>query len=267
MLQQLTIKHGFLISIILLAGCSSQEKADPVVVIDGEPESISIDIAAIEDAVPRYEPWSASVNPASYVVLGKEYRVLRTNKGFKQQGIASWYGTKFHQKKTATGEMYDMFKMTAAHKTLPIPSYVQVTNIDNQRSVIVRVNDRGPFHEHRIIDLSYAVAVKLGLDKSGTGFVDVLAVQPGDVKVATNSVISKKIYYQIGAFSVLDNATLLQEKVVALQLTKNRIVSSVAPEGSLLKLQIGPISSVAEADDISLKLKKVGIVSGHYISE
>ena len=265
--QQLMIKPGFLICITILAGCSSQEKVEPVVVIDGKPEFISIDIASIEDAVPRYEPWSASVNPESYVVLGKEYRVLRSNKGFKQQGIASWYGTKFHQKKTATGETYDMFKMTAAHKTLPIPSYVQVTNIDNQRSVIVRVNDRGPFHEHRIIDLSYAVAVKLGLDKSGTGFVDVLAVQPGDVKVATNSVIAKKIYYQIGAFSVLENATLLQEKVVAVQLTKNRIVSSGAPEGTLFKVQIGPISSVAEADDISLKLQKVGIVSGHYISE
>ena len=260
-------KLGFLIYIVLLVGCSSREKAEPVVIIDGEPETIPIDTASIEDAIPQYEPWSASVNPESYVVLGKEYRVLPSNKGFTQQGIATWYGTKFHQKKTATGETYDMFKMTAAHKTLPIPSYVQVTNLDNQRSVIVKVNDRGPFHEHRIIDLSYIAAVKLGLDKVGTGFVDVLAVQPGDVKVATNSVIAKKIYYQIGAFAVLENAILLQEKVAAVQLTKNRIVSGVAPESSLFKLQIGPISSVAEADDITLKLKNIGIESGHYISE
>ena len=236
MLPQQIIKLGFLICLILLVGCSSREKAEPVaVIIDGRPETIPVDIASIEDAVPQYEPWSASVNPESYVVLGKVYRVLPSNKGFKQQGIASWYGTKFHQKRTATGETYDMFKMTAAHKTLPIPSYVQVTNIDNQRSVIVRVNDRGPFHEHRVIDLSYAAAVKLGLDKSGTGFVDVLAVQPGDVKVTTNSAVAKKIYYQIGAFSVLENAILLQEKVVAVQLTKNRIVTSEAVEGSLFK--------------------------------
>ena len=268
MLPQQIIKLGFLICLILLVGCSSREKAEPVaVIIDGRPETIPVDITSIEDAVPQYEPWSASVNPESYVVLGKVYRVLPSNKGFKQQGIASWYGTKFHQKRTATGETYDMFKMTAAHKTLPIPSYVQVTNIDNQRSVIVRVNDRGPFHEHRVIDLSYAAAVKLGLDKSGTGFVDVLAVQPGDVKVTTNSAVAKKIYYQIGAFSVLENAILLQEKVVAVQLTKNRIVTSEAAEGSLFKLQVGPITSVSEADDITLKLKKVGIVSGHYISE
>ncbi len=261
------IKLGFLICITLLVGCSSQEKAGPIVVIDGEPESISIDIDSIEDAVPQYDPWLASANPESYMVLGKTYQVLPSNKGFRQQGIASWYGTKFHQKKTAAGETYDMFKMTAAHKTLPIPSYVQVTNLDNQRSVIVRVNDRGPFHEHRVIDLSYVAAVKLGLDKAGTGFVDVLAIQPGDVKVATDSVVAKKVYYQIGAFSVQENATLLQEKLVAAQLTKNRIVSSATSENSLYKLQIGPIFSVAEADDITLKLKKIGIVSGHYISE
>ena len=260
-------KFSLLVCLVLFAGCSEQEKREAIVINDGRPEQVSVDIATITDAVPQYEPWSPSVNPESYVVLGKTYKVLPSNKGFKQQGIASWYGTKFHQKKTATGETYDMFKMTAAHKTLPIPSYVQVTNLDNQRSVILKVNDRGPFHEHRVIDLSYAAAVKLGIEKAGTGFVEVLAIQPGDAKVAPDSVLAKKIYYQIGAFSVLENATLLQEKVTAVQLTKNRIVSSVALESSLFKVQIGPISSVAEADDISRKLKKIGIESGHYISE
>lgn len=260
-------KFLLLACLVLLTGCSGQDKREPVVINEGRPEQVSIDIETVADAVPQYEPWSASVNPESYRVLGKTYKVLSTNKGFKQQGIASWYGTKFHQKKTATGETYDMFKMTAAHKTLPIPSYVQVTNLDNQRSVILKVNDRGPFHEHRVIDLSYAAAVKLGLDKLGTGFVEVLAVQPGDAKVAPDSVLAKKIYYQIGAFSVLENATLLQEKIIAVQLIENRIVSSGTAESPLFKLQIGPISSVAEADDISLKLKQIGIESGHYISE
>jgi len=260
-------KFLLLACLVLLAGCSGQDKRESVVINDGRPEQVPIDIETIADAVPQYEPWSASVNPESYRVLGKTYKVLSTNKSFKQQGIASWYGTKFHQKKTATGETYDMFKMTAAHKTLPIPSYVQVTNLDNQRSVILKVNDRGPFHEHRVIDLSYAAAVKLGLDKLGTGFVEVLAVQPGDAKAAPNSVLAKKIYYQIGAFSVLENAILLQEKVTAVQLTKTRIVSSGTLEGPLFKLQLGPISSVVEADDISLKLKQIGVESGHYISE
>lgn len=260
-------KPGVFLCIILLVGCAKQERVEPVVIIDGEPETITIDIAAIEDAVPQYEPWSASVNPKSYQVLGETYFVLANNNGFKQQGIASWYGTKFHQKKTATGETYDMYKMTAAHKTLPIPSYVQVTNLDNQRSVIVKVNDRGPFHPHRVIDLSYAAAVKLGLDKVGTGFVDIVAVQPGDVKVISKSITAKKVYYQIGAFAVMENAFLLQEKAVSVQLVNNRIVSSETLGIALFKLQIGPISSVAEADEISLKLKEIGIESGHYITE
>lgn len=261
------LKYRLFASFILLAGCAEQQKQEPIVISDGRPDQVSVDIVAIPDAIPQYEPWSPSVNPESYVVLGKTYRVLPSNKGFKQQGIASWYGTKFHQKKTATGETYDMFKMTAAHKTLPIPSYVQVTNLDNQRSVILKVNDRGPFHEHRVIDLSYAAAVKLGIEKAGTGFVEVLAIQPGDAKLALDSVLAKKIYYQVGAFSVLENAALLQEKMIAVQLTKSRIVPSITPERSLFKVQVGPISSVTEADDMTQKLKKIGIEGGHYISE
>ncbi len=257
----------FLSCIVLLVGCAKQEKVAPVVVIDGKPDTVTIDIAAIADAVPQYEPWLDSVNPNNYEVLGKTYQVLVDNKSFKQQGIASWYGTKFHQKKTATGEVYDMFKMTAAHKTLPIPSYVQVTSLDNQRSVIVKVNDRGPFHPHRVIDLSYAAAVKLGIDKAGTGFVDIIAIQPGDVKVTNPSVVLKQVYFQIGAFTHIENAILLQEKLSHAELTKNRIVSSNTPDSALFKLQVGPISSVIEADDISLKLKQMGMENGHYISE
>ena len=252
-------------SLVLLAtwlsACSVAEKTEPVIV-DGSPKNINIDVSVIPDAIPQYEPWSASVNPESYVVLGETYHVLTTNKGYRQQGIASWYGTKFHQRNTATGEAYDMWAMTAAHKTLPIPSYVQVTNLDNQRSIIVRVNDRGPFHAHRIIDLSFAAAAKLGLAKAGTGFVDVVAIQPGDNK-STMAVAAKKIYYQIGAFVTQKNAVLLQERLIAVQLTNNRVVT----ETKLFKVQVGPISSVAEADVISQKLKALGIESGHYISE
>ncbi|TXL16175.1 hypothetical protein BMR05_01285 [Methylococcaceae bacterium HT4] len=113
-----------------LSACSVGEKPESLIV-DGSPENITIDISVIPDAVPQYEPWLASVNPESYEVLGETYHVLSTNKGYRQQGIASWYGTKFHQKNTATGEAYDMWAMTAAHKTLPIPSYVQVTNLDS----------------------------------------------------------------------------------------------------------------------------------------
>lgn len=253
----------------LLSACSTPQKTEPPapVIKDGSPENITIDVSDIPDAVPRYEPWSTSGNPEFYVVLGETYHVLSTNKNYRQQGIASWYGTKFHQKKTATGEVYDMWAMTAAHKTLPIPSYVQVTNLDNQRSIIVRVNDRGPFHAHRIIDLSFAAAARLGLEKAGTGFVDVVAIQPGDVKASTNSEPAKKVYYQVGAFATQENATLLQESLSAVQLTKHRIVTVSELESKLFKVQIGPISSVTEADIINAKLKEIGLESGHYISE
>ena len=259
-------RAGLVILTACLSACSAPEKPEPQI-IDGRPENILIDLSEIPDAVPRYEPWSASVNPESYEVLGETYHVQPSNKGYKQQGIASWYGTKFHQKNTATGEVYDMWAMTAAHKTLPIPSYVRVTNLDNQRSVIVRVNDRGPFHAHRIIDLSFAAAARLDLVKAGTGFVDVVAIQPGDDLADADAASAQKIFYQIGAFATHDNALLLQEKISAVDLSGSRIVADEAADSKLFKLQIGPITSVSEADNISKKLKEIGIHSGHYISE
>ncbi|BCG65084.1 MAG: rare lipoprotein A [Methyloprofundus sp.] len=260
----------FLLPLFLVA-CSSQEKIiieSPVEsIVDGKPENNTVDIAAIPDAVPQYEPWSASVNPESYQVLGKTYHVLPSNIGFKQQGIASWYGTKFHQKKTATGETYDMYAMTAAHKTLPIPSYVRVTNLQNQRQVIVRVNDRGPFHEQRIIDLSYAVAVKLGLDKVGTGFVEVVAVQSGEQVGNTNPATVRQVYMQIGAFGSAENAIKLQQQVADLRLTTSRIVTSKLAGTTFYKVQVGPISSVVEADTASKKLQSIGISQVQFVTD
>jgi len=261
-------KLVLLLSASLLTACSVQEKPEVAIdIADGRPDKVSIDIAAIPDAVPQYEPWSSSVNPKKYTVLGKEYQVLSTNKGYMKQGIASWYGTKFHQHKTATGEDYDMFSMTAAHKTLPIPSYVRVTNLDNQQVVIVRVNDRGPFHEHRIIDLSYAAAVKLGLEKSGTGFVEVVAVQPGEVNSAVPAAQAKHVYLQIGAFGEQKNALTLQQRFAELRLTTSRIVGAQTPERIVYKVQVGPVVSVVEADEIVEKIKNIGIYNSHFISE
>lgn len=260
-------KFILLLSAGLLVACSMQEKSEaPISVVDGRPDQVSVDIAAIPDAVPQYEPWSSSVNPKKYTVLDKEYQVLSTNKGYMKQGIASWYGTKFHQHKTATGEDYDMFSMTAAHKTLPIPSYVRVTNLDNQQTVIVRVNDRGPFHEHRIIDLSYAAAVKLGLEKSGTGFVEVVAVHPGEGN-SVSAAEAKHVYLQIGAFGERKNALTLQQRFAELRLTTSRIVNSQTLERIVYKVQVGPVVSVAEADEIVAKIKNIGIYDSHFISD
>lgn len=254
-------KTALIVLVMYLNACSNSEKIVPMV--DGSPASIAVDISAIADAIPRYEPWPASVNPKSYVVLGKTYQVLPSNKGYRQQGIASWYGTKFHQKKTATGEIYDMWAMSAAHKTLPIPSYVRVTNLHNQRSVVVRVNDRGPFHADRIIDLSFSAATKLDLVKAGTGLVEVVAVQASNNKMQYDVFQANKIYYQVGAFTTQEKAVLLQEKMAVATLLESRVVL----RNKLFKVQLGPIYSVTEANHISVKLKDLGIENGHYIYE
>ena len=137
-----------------------------------------LDVKKIKDAVPRVEPKSRGGNFSPYTVLGKTYTVLDSSKGYKARGDASWYGTKFHGRLTSNGERYNMYAMSAAHKSLPIPTYVRVTNLENRRQIIVRVNDRGPFYPGRIIDLSYAGASKLGMLKNGTAKVEVEALDP-----------------------------------------------------------------------------------------
>ena len=144
---------------------------------DGAPDK-TVDISRIPDAQPRAEPLSKHGNPESYKVDGERYYVLDSSKDYRQTGTASWYGTKFHGQRTSSGEIYDMYAMTAAHKTLPLPTYVKVTNLANRRSVVVKVNDRGPFVDDRIIDLSYVAAKKLGILGNGTAQVEVSAIDP-----------------------------------------------------------------------------------------
>ncbi len=147
---------------------------------DGPPENIPVDLARIPDAVPTDEPFHRG-SQRPYTVFGRTYVPIINNDPFRQTGIASWYGRKFHGQKTATGESYDMFAMSAAHPTLPLPSYARVTNLDNQKSVVVRVNDRGPFLHERIIDLSYAAAQRIGIAGPGSGRVMIERVFPGQV--------------------------------------------------------------------------------------
>ena len=148
-------------------------------VADGGPSS-AIDISGLVEPVPRDEPRARQGNRSPYKVLGKSYHVLDSSKGFRERGLASWYGTKFNGRATSSSELYDICLFTAAHKTLPLPSYVRVTNLDNGRSLVVRVNDRGPFHPGRVMDLSYAAAVRLGVDRTGTARVELESVGPGD---------------------------------------------------------------------------------------
>lgn len=169
------------LSIVLVAACSS-----PYQIKDSAPKKPTrVDRA--EKVIPKVEPKSKYGNPKSYVVFGKRYHTLSSSKGYVEQGIASWYGTKFHGRRTSSGETYDMYAMTAAHKTLPLPTYARVTNKKNGRSIIVRINDRGPFHENRIIDLSYAAATKLGIVTKGTGLVEVRAIDPRASQAASRA--------------------------------------------------------------------------------
>lgn len=154
---------------------------------DGPPDDENIDLAAIPDAVPVDEPPSRYGNPDSYSALGQTYYVMPDAAGFTQTGRASWYGRQFHGRRTSSGEPYNMYKMTAAHKRLPIPSYVRVTNRNNHKQVIVRVNDRGPFHDGRIIDLSYVAARRLGIVARGSAPVEIETVTPATLRADRNA--------------------------------------------------------------------------------
>lgn len=145
---------------------------------DRPPEIPAIDPLTVPDAVPVAEPRAAYGNMSEYEVSGRTYRTLDGSDGYVDEGTASWYGEEFHGRRTSSGEPYDMYAMSAAHRTLPLPTYLEVTNLDTGRSVVVRVNDRGPFHDDRLIDVSYAAAVRLGMIAAGTARVRIRAVGP-----------------------------------------------------------------------------------------
>lgn len=229
------------------------------------------DVSNIPNAIPKDEPRSKYGNPTSYDVLGKRYFTLTSSQGYQEKGIASWYGTKFHGQRTSSGETYDMYAMTAAHKTLPLPSYVEVTNLSNGRKVIVKVNDRGPFHDNRLIDLSYSAAKKLGIICHGTGMVEVRAISSGEepMNVATNvqqkPVIDTQagMYLQVGAFSTSTNAQQFKSKVES-KIGDEVIVTS---DGKLYRVRIGPLDNVEEGDSLASRLLNLGFNDTHLVVE
>lgn len=240
-------------------------------------------LSSVPDAVPRDEPRSRYGNPASYEVLGKRYHVMASAEGYIEKGISSWYGTKFHGRKTSSGERYDMYAMTAAHKSLPLPSYVQVTNLNNGRKVIVKVNDRGPFHENRIIDLSYAAAYRLGILGKGTGFVEVRAIDPSQPAPVTRIASSNEapvrgtnesptdkvinLYLQVGAFISRDNAERLHSRLLDAALG-NTLISQVQSNGNTIyRVRLGPILDVDIADQLVNKLASLGIHNSRIVTD
>ena len=234
-----------------------------------------IDHTRVSNAVPIVESPSKYGNPRTYEVQGKRYYILQSANNFSERGIASWYGTKFHGRRTSSGEPYDMYAMTAAHKTLPIPVFVEVTNLDNNRKIIVRVNDRGPFIEGRIIDLSYVAAKKLGIDGEGTGRVEIRTIDPRKKKVVarpepkniTIASSSGQLYLQVGAFTDHANATQLLSRLVAA--TNENVLINRKSTGNqdVYRVRIGPLSSESDASLLSERLSPLGINSPHIVVE
>lgn len=217
-----------------------------------------IDPDSVPDAVPRSEPRSSRGNPAFYEVFGERYHVLPTADGYRERGIASWYGPDFHGGTTSSGERYDMYAMTAAHKTLPLPAYVRVTNLANGRSVVVRVNDRGPFKKGRIIDLSYVAAAKLDMIRDGTATVEVVAVGPGITPPPVTAAPPARLYAQAGAFADERNARQLADRLKAAGVADVAVDSVRASGRDLFRVRVGPLATVADYDALVARLRGAG---------
>lgn len=278
------IKHtrsvSILLLIILLSSCSHVVKKDG-------PPNYYIDETRIPNAVPKCEPLAKYGNMRSYTVFGKRYYVMKAHHNYEEKGIASWYGTQFHARRTSSGERYNMLAMTAAHKTLPLPTYVEVTNLRNNRKIIVKVNDRGPFASNRIIDLSYVAAKKLGMLGHGTAPVKIKTIDPNTygrswmmAKRASGSSCATKrnhnqpshfapvvaiendkmlpVYLQVGAFRDRLNAIKLKNRLVTLLEAPIKIYSPTT-NTRLYRVQVGPIKDMAAREEITHRLRGLGI--------
>jgi rare lipoprotein A len=271
---------GIAVVAMLLAACSSAPVGDG-------PPSERTARALPPDPEPRSEPLSRYGNPASYEVFGKRYYVKTSSAGYRERGKASWYGSKFHGRRTSSGETYDMHAMTAAHKTLPLPTYVRVHNIENGRSVVVRVNDRGPFHEGRIIDLSYAAARKLGIVARGTGLVEVEALDPTAPRPAlapaatapapavaapaaprlAGAAPAPRIFLQAGAFAQQSNAVRLRSRLVSLVQVPVRVETAASPTLPMHRVRLGPLADVYSADRLAQRIMDAGLTLPQIVIE
>tara|TARA_B110000503_G_scaffold52864_2_gene84888 strand:+ start:5587 stop:6429 length:843 start_codon:yes stop_codon:yes gene_type:complete len=222
----------------------------------------SISQDEVFDAIPQADPILRFGNMSPYVIDGVTYNVLEDYRDYREQGTASWYGAKFSGHKTSNGELYDLYQPSAAHKTLPIPSYARVTNLDNGKSIVVRVNDRGPFHSDRIIDLSYAAAVKLGYMEQGTAQVEVEVMEVVGVEDRRDPLYGNYRYLQLGAFGREASAQTLVEALKPL-LTAEVFVSVAESDGTLLyRVRVGPVDDKSHLLAVQQQLQDIGYDAG-----
>jgi len=263
-----------LVAVLIAAGCGSAPKRSGGYYLDDGPGgSPPVDLDSVPDAVPRDEPINQA-NSRPYTALGRTYYPFTTHQPYRARGVASWYGKRYHGQRTADGETYNMYSMSAAHTVLPLPSYARVTNLSNGRSVIVRVNDRGPFLQERIIDVSYAAAYKLGFVDDGSAMVEVEAIVPRDPTPAPAPIVAATeppvragsletgesgIFLQLGAFSSRENALAFAHRM------RNDIAwmgdsIHLYRSGDLYKVHAGPYASREAADsDASRIYRTLGI--------
>lgn len=270
-----------MVLLLILTACGTVPRGGGYYEDDG-PHDRPIDVSKIPDAVPRPEPLAATGNKP-YTVFGVAYQPLASSRGYRERGVASWYGRKFHGRRTSSGEAYDMYGMTAAHKTLPIPCYVRVRNLQNGRSVVVRVNDRGPFLHNRVIDLSYAAAARLDIVATGTGRVEVEAIDSGAPSATTaravqitpmsaaaepqaEALAAPKLAVQVGAFTQADNAQSLR-----LRLEQAGLPAYVQPPSdggtALYRVRLGPIDNVEQGDQLVAEAARQGITDAVIVVE
>ncbi|WP_372779001.1 septal ring lytic transglycosylase RlpA family protein [Litorivivens sp.] len=257
-----TLSYWALALCLVLPGCSWLKDSPPVPpsgpAKDSAPRQV-LDPAMINDAVPRWEPITSRGNVSPYVVMGRRYELMTDYRDYRERGIASWYGTKFHGRLTSNGEVYDLYKMTAAHKTLPIPVYVKVTNLNNGRTAIVRVNDRGPFHGDRIIDLSYAAAVKLGFADQGTAPVEISVIDLDNKQLASDPARERapgaNYFLQVAAFQVKGSALRLQAELAGRhELPVHISASNDSPP--FHRVRVGPFTDYLEAERVRRMLER-----------
>jgi len=249
------------------------------------------DVLAIPDAVPRVEPRGRRGNPPFYEVMGKRYHVMATSEGWVERGLASWYGPGFHSASTSLGEPYDMYAMTAAHKTLPIPAYAEVTNLRNGRKVVVRINDRGPFVGDRIIDLSYTAAAKLDFLREGTAPVEVRVITPGRdtpgsaeppvlpvaapappppvkvVNAAATGTNAPTMFIQAGVFADHENARRRVESLLAAGIELASLDEIMRSDRTLHRVRIGPFATVEEYDLNLAQVRALGINDARLLTD